>query len=381
MELPNLSLRFLVLELQPFVADAFVSRIQAIGENQFKLKLSTKQGSKELILLPHFLYLTEFGIPPASEQANFVQLLRKHIQGKKIRSVRQHEWDRIVEIEFEKNLLVLELFASGNIVLTEKESGKTVACLHNEEWKDRVTKRNQPYRFPVSKPVPSDFSLQQFEEALKKSGKKIVSALVSEFNLFPGLAEEAVLLLGIAKETLATEIPAKKLKALHQSFSAFFSEQKAKPILAKTKNGSILLPFPLPHWLKAQKAETEPVSELNAALDSFLSPALSQPSIEKNAEQSKRLQKLLFSLEQQKKAVSTLEKQVFENRQKGEWIYANFLALEEIKKAIEKAEQKGYSKKQILEILQKSELKEFEIAKKVVDLDMRKKTIVLDFSA
>ncbi len=123
------------------------------------------------------------------------------------------------------------------------------------------------------------------------------------------------------------------------------------------------------------------MSGLNVALDSLLSPALSQPFIEKNAEQSKRLQKLLFSLAAQKKAASTLEKQVFENQQKGEWIYANFLALEEIRKAIEKAEQKGYSKKQILEILQKSELEGFEIAKKVVDLDQRKKTIVLDFSA
>ncbi len=381
MELPNLSLRFLVQELRPFLAGAFVSRIQAIGENQFKFKLSTKQGSKELVLLPNFLYVSDYKIPPSSGQANFVQLLRKHIQGKKILSVRQHQWDRIAELEFEKTVLVLELFASGNMVLVEKESNKTVACLHNEEWKDRATKRNFPYRFPATKPIPSDFSAQQFEEALKKSGKKIVSALVSEFNLFPGLAEEAVLSLGIAKETIASEIPPKKMKALHQSFSEFFSEQKTKPILAKTKTGPILLPFPLPHWFKEQKAETEPVSELNAALDSFLSPALSQPSTGKTEEQSKRLQKLLFSLEQQRKAAEKLEKQAVENQQKGEWIYANYAALEEIKKAIEMAEQKGYSKKQILEILQKSDLKGFEIAKKVADLDQRKKTIVFDFSA
>jgi len=381
MELPNLSLRFLVQELQPFLANAFVSRIQSIGENRFKFKLSTKHGSKELVLLPNFLYVSDYKIPPSSGQASFVQLLRKHIQGKKILSVCQHEWDRIVELEFEKNRLVLELFAVGNMVLVEKESSKTVACLHNEEWKDRVTRRNQPYHFPASKPVPSDFSLQQFEETMKKNDKKIVSALVSEFNLFPPIAEEAVFSAGIAKETIASEIPSKKMKELYQSFSAFFSEQKPKPILAKTKTDSILLPFSIPHWLKEQKAETEPVSGLNEALDSRLSPGLSQPSTEKIGEQSKRLQKLLFSLAAQKKAVSTLEKQVLENQQKGEWIYANYAALEEIKKAIEKAEQKGYSKKQILEILQKSELKGFEIAKKVVDLDQRKKTIVFDFSA
>jgi predicted ribosome quality control (RQC) complex YloA/Tae2 family protein len=205
--------------------------------------------------------------------------------------------------------------------------------------------------------------------------------LVSEFNLFPALAEEAVLSLGLAKESPSEKMAPKKMKELHRLLSAFFSSQKPGPVLAKTKTASILLPFPLPHWQREQKAETESLSGLNAVLDSVLSPLLSQPTIEKSAEQSKRLKKLLFSLEQQKKAVEKLEKQSSENQQKGEWVYENYSALEEIKKAIETAEKKGYSKKQILETFQKSELKGFELAKAVVDLDLRKKTIVVESSA
>jgi predicted ribosome quality control (RQC) complex YloA/Tae2 family protein len=378
-ELPNLSLHFLVQELQPLLAGAFVSRIQSIGEKKFKFKLSTKQGSQELVLLPHFVYLTQYRIPSSEQNLSFVQLLRKHIQGKKILSVSQKGWDRILVLEFGELKLVLELFADGNIVLLDAQQ-KTVACLVNEEWKDRVIRRGKPYSFPASKPVPSDFSEEKFLETLKKNPKKIVSALVSEFNLSPPFAEEAVLHVGIAKEKTAAEIPEKKMHALHSALAGFFSA-KQQPVLFRNETVSILFPFPLPNWFKQQGGRAEPVAALNQCLDNTLSPVLSNPSSKETVEQSKRLQKLLHSLEEQKKAVLKLEQQILENQQKGEWVYANYSALLEIKKALEVAEQKGYSKKQILDTFKRSAVPGTEIARKIVELEPRKKTIQVDLSA
>lgn len=376
-EIPSISLHLLVQELQPTVTNAFVSKIQAISENAFKFKLSTRQGNHELVLTPGAFFITEFQIPPTEHHANFVQLLRKHVQGKKIMEVHQQGWDRIVVFEFEKNKLVLELFAEGNLVLLDAEI-KTLATLHTQTWKDRQTKRNVAYRFPVSKPIPADVSFSEFAQQLKQSDKKIVSHLMAGFNLFPPLAEEAVLGVSLAKEIPANALSATQTKQLYKKLCAFFSEQKQKPLRVKTADRILFLPFSLPHWIAEQSAQEEPLSSLNQGIDAVYSPLLFVQPESSTAEPSKRLQKLLFSLQEQRNAREKFEKQILENHQKGEWVYQHFFALQQIQKGLQAAQQKGISSAQALEKLQQSRISGIEIAREAVGLNLKKKRMVFE---
>lgn len=378
MELPNLSVHFLVQELLPILSGSRISKIQAIGENKFKLKLSTKKGSQELLLLPNVFFLTSFRIPSSPEHQNFVLFLRKHLQGKRIISVSQKNWDRIIELEFEETKMILELFASGNIILIGKDR-KIMACLHNEEWKDRKIRRNQEYKFPSAKPVPSEISFKEFNGFLKKTDKKIVPALLEIFNIFPALAEEAVFSSGITKNTSPSDLAEKKASTLHKNLKGFFSKKKPSPVIVKAKKEDILLPFSFAFWKKENKFDESTVSGLSQELDSFFASKITSRE-KKTIEtaKNKQLQKLFSSLEQQKKALERFESQITENKNSGEWIFINYKELQEIGFALEKAEKKKVSDKKILETLQKSSFSGCNITKKIVDVNSKKKKAVFE---
>ncbi|MBU0636079.1 NFACT family protein [Candidatus Micrarchaeota archaeon] len=375
---PNLSLHFLVQELTPTLTQAFVSKIQAVGENAFKLKLSTKNGSQELVLLPNALFLTHYRVPTSTEHQNIVLFLRKHIQGKKIKTISQQNWDRLVVLDFGETKLILELFAHGNLILVDQDQ-KIMVCLHREKWKDRTTQRGFSYSFPASKPIPAAISFKQFQDPLKKNPKKIVSALMESFTLFPALAEESVLSAKLSKETIASKLSVPQLKQLHQKLKAFFAQKNASPLIAQTKKETVLLPFSFPNWFKAHSIVPQTVSSVNQALDSFFTPSLgSKSQKEVTLTENKQLQKLVFSLEQQKKALERFKCQIEENKQQANWIFAHYPALREVKSALEKASQKKIPKKQALQTLQASNVPGFEIAQKIVDLDFKKKRVVFE---
>ena len=85
------------------------------------------------------VHLTHF--PPLNPKMppNFPMLLRKYLKGAIVSDVHQHHFDRIIEIEFQKEhkyKLIIELFSKGNIILLDEE-GQIILPLKRKLWENR----------------------------------------------------------------------------------------------------------------------------------------------------------------------------------------------------------------------------------------------------
>ena len=84
---------------------------------------------KYLITRPGGFYLANYA--PRGGADGFAMFLRKHVKGKIIQDVRQHNLDRIIFIDLGDATLVFELFGKGNILLLEGD--KITGLLHRSK--------------------------------------------------------------------------------------------------------------------------------------------------------------------------------------------------------------------------------------------------------
>ncbi len=155
----------LASELQKFVG----CRIDNVfhGGRRLFLKVSSRNGIE---IRPDVAFASE-GF--SGQATGFSQILRKHLKGRKISSLSQHRFDRIIVIGFSSRTLVIEMFHKGNVVLCGPEM-RIITALSQREWKDRSLMPGSVYKFPESVDITS------YEDLGKgmKTGEKIVSFLV-----------------------------------------------------------------------------------------------------------------------------------------------------------------------------------------------------------
>jgi len=106
-----------------------------------------KKERKELIVGKDFACITSFEISNPMEPSMFVMSLRKHLGNAFIRSVEQYNKDKILLFETDNNLLFLEFFGSGNIILCDKNK-KIINALNKREWEGRTIRINETYKSP-----------------------------------------------------------------------------------------------------------------------------------------------------------------------------------------------------------------------------------------
>lgn len=112
----------------------------------FKFMIYKKE-KKELIAGKDFACITSFEISNPMEPSMLVMSLRKHLGNAFIRSVEQYNKDKILQLETDNNLLFLEFFGSGNIILCDKNK-RIINALNKREWEGRTIKINETYKSP-----------------------------------------------------------------------------------------------------------------------------------------------------------------------------------------------------------------------------------------
>jgi len=368
MQLLNLTLSYLLQEIQPLIKDSFVNKIQELSSDKFRFKLHTSEGTKNLFLFPNAIFFSDYKIEAKKQTSGFGAFLRKRLQEKKILSIKQHKTDRIIFFEFHDFFLILELYSNGNIILTEKNF-EIISAMKKEESKNRKISKKEIYAFPESKKLSlektsfKEFS-EKFSENLKEKNNPVL-ALVSVLDIAPLFAEE------IFFELKIKENPGEKqLKKVFEEIKKIYSlKQKSSPVVVKKGKEKILLPFKLSSLKNFEK-----VSSLNSALDDFYSKQLfSEKSPE---EKPKKLIALEHSFKQQLEHKNKLEKEIEENRKKAETIYENNLLIQEISDSAKKGFEKDLAEKEILEKIN-SFLKS---SKKNIELvSLTKKKVLLNF--
>ncbi len=333
MQIPNISLSYLLAELKPVVEGSILRKVQELENNRFKLKLQTRQGTKDLIIVPEAIFLTSYSLPAKQLTSGFGAFLRKRISNKKILSLKQQGLDRIVLLEFDEYFLILELFAKGNIILTTKDF-EIVSAYRKEQWKDRKVSKGEEYKFPSSKGLnPLEIDEKELKPLFLESNADSIRTLVSKLNIAPVVGEEAFLIAGVEKSTPATELKSGELsKVLKELKQLYYVElQKSKPVLAA---GQIL-----PFEMKAAGAAEKEFPSINSALDGHFSAAIAEKKSEApktSLKQAKLENNLKIQLDSQK----SLGKKVIEEQAIAESIYSNYAAINQalnLARALEKA--------------------------------------------
>lgn len=101
-----------------------MSNIYDLSSKIFLIKFSKPENKQQIIIDSGFrCHLTQFSRTTAAAPSPFVERLRKYLKTRRVTAVSQVGTDRIIEFQFSDGLykVFLEFYASGNIILTDKE--------------------------------------------------------------------------------------------------------------------------------------------------------------------------------------------------------------------------------------------------------------------
>ncbi|CAM9229069.1 unnamed protein product, partial [Ectocarpus sp. 4 AP-2014] len=119
--------RAMVRDLRSSVLGLRVANVYDLDSKTFLLKLASPGQEKAMLLLESGVrfHTTKFTHTKSDMPSGFSMKLRKHIRTQRLEDVRQVGMDRVVDFKFgsgkASNHVILELYASGNIILTDSK--------------------------------------------------------------------------------------------------------------------------------------------------------------------------------------------------------------------------------------------------------------------
>jgi len=322
LEVPNISIAWLLQELEPLVEGAYVEKAQDLPKKWFKLRLKSKSGQSDLVFSQNSILKAEYRADALQQSSGFGAFLKKRILGKKILSLEQLGSERIIELKFEEFSLVAELFGKGNILLLDK--GRNILRpFKRESWSARTLATGEPYALPPARGVsPPELTEKKLKEILSQAKADIVRALLSGINIPPVMAEEACARAGVDKAEPAKKISPAKAKKLCSEIKGLYSKpcpKSAKPCLVLHSNASVLLPFKPVNKLEV----LQEFSSLNSALNELVL----LPFLKPEPAEAKKESGLERTLAEQQAALEQCENSAELDKKKAELIYAHYSEL------------------------------------------------------
>lgn len=380
-EIYSLDLRFLAGELKASLVSGVIRKIYqyGAGEKQFLFEVFVS-GKGELWLYADKskIFLTEYkGLAPP-QPPNFCMFLRKHLIGQRIKDIRQHDFDRVLEIHTDDSILIFELFSDGNVILCDS-SYKIIMPLEIQNWKDRQIRPKLPYAYPPKTANPFKLDFGDFYKALNKSDKKVIVFLATQCGFGQAYAKEICVRAGIDENATANTINLETTKKIH---NIILSIDRLK---GPAVYDDFVSPFPLEIY-KSKKSKG--FSAFYSALDEFFSTGIIE---EARKEEEKRVKEMVEKAQrieaQQKKAGEKWQATAVQSKQKANIIYQHYSLVEGILTGIQKARRSNIPWEIIKERIKSEdspeanaikEIKEHEgvvivrLSDKDVELDIRK---------
>ena len=357
----NVDIYRIVKELNAEIIGARIDKSYQPTYDTIRIKLrKAGEGRKDLVMQAGVrIHLTDYPQPNPTIPPNFPMLLRKHLSGGSITSIKQHNFDRIIEITIQKNVeytLVVELFSKGNVILLD-ENKNIISPLKHRKWQDRKVTSHEEYKYPPAKGINiNNTNVDEIKSVLETSTSDITRTIAT--NGLGGLyAEEVISYTDIDKTTLAKDINDKEVMELNEAITTLFNNIENEPnpqiILEKddkTKNKD-LVPINLN---KYKDFENKTFESFNKAADEFYSKKIVNDI--KNQEEnawSKRIGKFEKRLKMQEESLDGFYKTIDDTQHKGDSIYAYYNDIQQILDVIANARLK-YSWKEITSIIKKS---------------------------
>lgn len=357
-DLSTLEISQLVNELQ-FLVGGRMEKIYQLSPKDFVFKVHSPKASGFLKIEGKFMYLaSQKGDVPEKPSA-FCAILRKNIENKKIKKIWQKESERIVGIETESCILLVELFGQGNVILCDSDYKVTSASRIQKEG--RVIKPNEKYGFPEGKSNVFKLNEKEFANIVKSADAEIVKILA---GMIGGVyAEEVCLRAGIDKTSKG--MSEKDISNVYKSFKDLSSED-ASPMVIFGETALDAVIFDLQVYDGKNKVA---FSTFYEALESYLSQAVEsekESAVEKKY--SAQIEKIENIIEIQKKTIADIEKESAENQKIGELIYEKYQEIADLMKQFEDARTK----------MSWQEIKAKVKNKKIVAIDEKTSAITVD---
>jgi len=226
----------LVKELKA-LEGSFMQKAYSPWDGLLALRFNTKAGKKVLVhKIGEWLYVVDeaelgMDLGQASDQEDgaevtpLVRILRDHVPNAFLSGVTQLAFDRIIELEFRKEVpffLIFEMFGNGNVIL--RKENIIVGAYRTESWRSRVIMGGKDYRPPPLRKDPRTMQLAELAVLLKGSTADLVRTLATAANLGGTYAEEVCHRASLDRGLKARDLEVDQVKAVHEAMATITAE-------------------------------------------------------------------------------------------------------------------------------------------------------------
>ncbi|MDO5848807.1 MAG: ribosome rescue protein RqcH [Methanobrevibacter sp.] len=304
------------------------------------------------------MHTSQYPLENPTQPPSFPMLLRKRIKGANVVSVKQHNFDRVVEIKVKKDkyyTIIVELFDKGNIILLDDENN-IILPLKRKQWSSRDISSKKEYKFPAERGInPVTVTFDELKELFKNSDSDVVRTLARN-GLGSLYAEEIILRAEtIDKNDDADKLSDEDIEKLYNSILSIFTDLKNdnfKPQIVKCENKEDVVPLDLDQYKNCEK---QYFKNFNEACDEFYSKKINVGIKDvKEATWNKKVGKYEKRLKLQEETVQNFRDTIETCQNKGELIYSNYTSVENLINVVNNARSKDYSYKEIGKTLKKA---------------------------
>lgn len=341
-DMTSLDVLFAINELRNLIGGQIQKVYQSGKAVWFEVFLPAK-GSFTLRFGPGKIFITEYKRAAPEIPENFAMFCRKHVQGQRVTDVRQHGFDRIVEFETEKAVIIFEMFSKGNVIVCDKAK-KILMPLDVQIWKDRRIVPRSPYTYPPE--VVNPFKLTQAElyNILAQSSKDLVRLLAVDLSLSGLYAEEVCARAQIDKNKLCRNVNDNETLAVYEAIHSLIKQFEPRLVFEDSKIVDAV-PFEM---IVYKNKRVEKISTFMHALDeAFTREAVGEAEIESTKVTGGKLAKLERIADEQRTAIEKLKQKTEDSRTKAEVIIKNIDMVEKIINGLHAARAAGQNWAQI----------------------------------
>ena len=307
------------------------------------------------------IHTSQYPLENPTTPPTFPMLLRKRVKGAHVESIKQHNFDRVVEIKVKKDkyyTIIVELFDKGNIILLDDENN-IILPLKRKRLSARDISSKIEYAFPEERGInPMTVTEEEFKEVFNDSESDVVRTLAVN-GLGSLYAEEVIKraneITELDKNTPNNELSEKQLEGLYAGFKDLFdnlTKDSIKPQIVKSESKEDVVALDLKKYEDFEKTYFE---SFNEACDEFYSKKVntSIKSVKESA-WNKKVNKFEKRLRLQQETLDNFYKTIDDSQHKGEIIYSNYTTIENIVNVVNQARSKDYSFKDIGKTLKKA---------------------------
>ncbi|MDD4094526.1 MAG: ribosome rescue protein RqcH [Methanothrix sp.] len=358
----NVDVAAMASELSDRILGGFMGKAYQQSSDKIWLSVqSPAEGRLDLLLVAGKRVNITKGERPASKTPpQFPTMLRNRLSGGRIVDIRQHDFDRVLEIAVERSgsihYLVIELFPKGSMVLLD-ENRVILSMLKKMVYRGSKMAAGEKYLYHPGQLDPRTITLSDLSAWLSRAGQDLVRSLVRGLNMGGTYGEEVCLVAGVDKNKPALELDVSELERVHSALRKVFLDQTLDPHIVIDKDGEPVdvLSRPLQVY---QGLEIKRYVTFSEAIDAFF--------VEKEADAEEKKNPLDRRIELQKKALEDFLAQERSLVAKGEQIYQIYGNVEQILRVVGGAHSKGFSYNQIWERISSSGLPQ---AKAILSMD------------